>query len=65
MTETKVKEKRNKAWHNLAYMFCGLWLMQWIIAAYTYEIKFAYGGGVTLLAVVCLIIGIDINKTDC
>jgi hypothetical protein len=56
------KEKRNKAWHNLAYTFSGLWLLQWLIAAYTFEPKFAVGGAVTLCAVVCIIIGIDINK---
>lgn len=57
-----IKGTKRKLFERIAWVFSIAWLLQWIIAAYTLEQRFAYGGAVTLLAVGVILIGIDVDN---
>ena len=46
----------------MAITFSGIWILQWLIAAYTLDLRFLYGGAVTLLAIAVIAAALDVMK---
>ena len=56
------KKNNNMLWKKMAITFSGIWILQWLIAAYTLDLRFLYGGAVTLLAIAVIAAALDVMK---
>lgn len=49
---------KRKTFERICFLFAGIWLAQWLVAAYTLEVRFVYGGAVTLVALIIIALGL-------